>query len=166
MAIPHHPAYHGSNNNNTITTRGSGSGGGQTPDASNFVLAARDSRLDSHSDGTLRGDSGEQQHQHQQEPMWQRPYSFQDDERRIQDKQKHGGSGDGSNGRRGENGAYHDPDTGEHYEKPHESVGFWHHKMSKVRKHVLLMWAKTSAYKNILLTNPPSFSTCVGRGYT
>jgi len=134
---PHHPppAHRGN---------ATGGGGAQTPDASNFVLAARDSRLDNHSDGTLRGDSVEQQ------PIWQRPYSFQDDERRHQQehqhqekqKQKHGG-GSGGGDRRGEDEAYHDPETGEHYEKPHESVGFWHHKMSKVRKHVLLMWAKT-----------------------
>lgn len=28
-------------------------------------------------------------------------------------------------------------------QQPHHSVGFWHHKMSKVRKHVLRMWAQT-----------------------
>ncbi|CAJ2512074.1 Uu.00g076990.m01.CDS01 [Anthostomella pinea] len=28
-------------------------------------------------------------------------------------------------------------------QKPHQSVGFWHTKMSKVRKHVLVMWART-----------------------
>ncbi|KAI0431341.1 MNNG and nitrosoguanidine resistance protein [Xylaria sp. FL1042] len=29
------------------------------------------------------------------------------------------------------------------YEQPHQSVGFWHPKMSKVRKHVLIFWVRT-----------------------
>lgn len=28
-------------------------------------------------------------------------------------------------------------------QQPHHSVGFWHHKMSKVRKHVILLWIQT-----------------------
>lgn len=32
--------------------------------------------------------------------------------------------------------------------KPHESVGFWHHKMSKVRKHVIQLWARTGKLRS------------------
>lgn len=28
-------------------------------------------------------------------------------------------------------------------QQPHHSVGFWHHKMSKVRKHVIVLWIRT-----------------------
>ncbi|GAW15223.1 hypothetical protein ANO14919_046320 [Xylariales sp. No.14919] len=31
------------------------------------------------------------------------------------------------------------------YEHPHQSVGFWHPKMGKVRKHVLTLWVRTIA---------------------
>ncbi|ORY60012.1 MNNG and nitrosoguanidine resistance protein [Pseudomassariella vexata] len=34
-------------------------------------------------------------------------------------------------------------DRGVHQNQPHQSVGFWHHQMSKVRAHVLLSWIKT-----------------------
>lgn len=27
--------------------------------------------------------------------------------------------------------------------KPHQSVGFWHHSMNKVRRHVIQLWART-----------------------
>lgn len=27
--------------------------------------------------------------------------------------------------------------------KPHQSVGFWHHRMNKVRKHVVQLWCRT-----------------------
>lgn len=27
--------------------------------------------------------------------------------------------------------------------KPHQSVGFWHHSLSKVRKHVIVLWCRT-----------------------
>lgn len=30
--------------------------------------------------------------------------------------------------------------------QPHHSVGFWHHKMSKVRKHVIVLWIRTGNY--------------------
>ncbi|KAI8634240.1 MNNG and nitrosoguanidine resistance protein [Xylariaceae sp. FL1651] len=33
--------------------------------------------------------------------------------------------------------------TEERYEQPHQSVGFWDHKLSKVRAHVLILWART-----------------------
>jgi hypothetical protein len=39
-----------------------------------------------------------------------------------------------------------------HYEVPHQSVGFWHHRLSKVRAHVLLLWAKTGK-SNIYYSN-------------
>lgn len=26
---------------------------------------------------------------------------------------------------------------------PHQSVGFWHHRLSKVRKHVIQLWIRT-----------------------
>ncbi|KAI0484143.1 MNNG and nitrosoguanidine resistance protein [Xylariaceae sp. FL0804] len=32
---------------------------------------------------------------------------------------------------------------GKHIAKPHQSVGFWHPEMSKVRRHVLLLWVRT-----------------------
>jgi hypothetical protein len=33
--------------------------------------------------------------------------------------------------------------SGLHHYIPPQSVGFWHHHMSKVRAHVLLLWART-----------------------
>lgn len=35
--------------------------------------------------------------------------------------------------------------------KPHQSVGFWHHKMSKVRKHVIQLWARTGKLRFLKL---------------
>ncbi|KAI1852583.1 hypothetical protein JX266_002124 [Neoarthrinium moseri] len=39
-----------------------------------------------------------------------------------------------------ENGISH---SDRHYTQPHQSVGFWDHRMSKVRAHVLRLWAQT-----------------------
>ncbi|KAI0167559.1 MNNG and nitrosoguanidine resistance protein [Pestalotiopsis sp. NC0098] len=50
------------------------------------------------------------------------------------------GSDDTLQGRDAEAGKSH---SDRHYSQPHQSVGFWHHRMSKVRGHVLRLWAQT-----------------------
>lgn len=32
--------------------------------------------------------------------------------------------------------------------KPHQSVGFWHHSMNKVRRHVIQLWARTGKLRS------------------
>lgn len=34
---------------------------------------------------------------------------------------------------------------------PHKSVGFWHHRMSKVRRHVIQLWFRTGTSKKTLI---------------
>ncbi|KXJ96706.1 MNNG and nitrosoguanidine resistance protein [Microdochium bolleyi] len=103
-----------------------------TPDASAFVLAARDDN--NGNDNRQRNDDSSEQ------TIWGRRSSNNNNDNSA------------AAGRRRHDGHDHHDDfasyatgggTDGYYTKPHESVGFWHHKMSKVRKHVLLMWART-----------------------